>query len=80
MVRFVLLAVLAVTALADDFPIVQTKLGFLRGLQTERGQKFLGIPFAEPPARWAEPGPKTLWKGVRNALYYGPDCASECVH
>ena len=33
---------------------------------------FKGIPFAEPPARFAAPGPVAAWDGTRDALSYGP--------
>jgi para-nitrobenzyl esterase len=33
---------------------------------------FKGIPFAEPPARFAAPGPVGSWAGTRDALDFGP--------
>jgi len=68
------------TARAQDDPlVVTTTSGQVRGMtRMQGGAKFLGIPFAQPPAgelRWREPLPPKPWKGVRDARAYGAPCA-----
>ncbi|KAI4888538.1 hypothetical protein NFI96_013034, partial [Prochilodus magdalenae] len=59
-----------------DGPVVQTKLGALKGeYVTAKGKdtvihSYLGVPFAKPPVgplRLAPPQPAEAWKGVRDA-------------
>jgi para-nitrobenzyl esterase len=53
---------------------IQTSGGVLRGVQRERHQVFLGIPYAAPPVgelRFAAPRPAAAWAGVRDALGFG---------
>jgi para-nitrobenzyl esterase len=55
--------------------LVQTKLGEVRGRQTEGVVAFKGIPYAAPPFgadRFAPPRAHEPWHGVRDALDYGP--------
>ncbi|XP_072173709.1 cholinesterase-like [Diadema setosum] len=35
---------------------------------------FLGVPYANPPARFAKPESKTPWTGERNATEFAPAC------
>lgn len=35
---------------------------------------FLGIPYADPPQRFAVPSPPEPWTEPRNATDYGPSC------
>jgi para-nitrobenzyl esterase len=54
---------------------VETKTGALRGFWRTHSAAFLGIPLAEPPCgdlRFLAPVPVTSWRGVRDALQYGP--------
>jgi para-nitrobenzyl esterase len=54
---------------------VRVEQGRLRGAPCEHGYRFLGIPYARPPAetgRFAAPQPARPWDGVRNAYEYGP--------
>src|SRR4051794_40935683 len=47
---------------------VDTALGRIEGLQRDRHQAFLGIPFAQPPTgkrRFGAPAPAQPWSGVR---------------
>lgn len=58
---------------------VQTANGVVegRGRQPSGVRIFLGIPFAQPPTgelRWREPQPLQNWKGVRQAVDFGPRC------
>uniref|UniRef100_A0A3B1IGG9 Carboxylesterase 2b n=1 Tax=Astyanax mexicanus TaxID=7994 RepID=A0A3B1IGG9_ASTMX len=59
-----------------DGPVVQTKLGALKGeYLTVKGKetvvhRYLGVPFAKPPLgplRLAPPQPAEAWEGVRDA-------------
>ena len=48
-----------------------------RGAQRSGVRIFRGIPFAQPPTgelRWREPQPVKNWKGVRQAVDFGPRC------
>lgn len=77
--------VLASTALAAD-PLlgiselrVHTQSGFIRGQNADDGkvQKWLGIPYAEPPIgehRWQAPLPHSAWKDERQANKFGNAC------
>lgn len=62
-------------------PVVQTKLGSLRGaFLTVKGKEtvvnsYLGVPFAKPPVgplRLARPQPAEKWQGVRDATKQPP--------
>ena len=71
-----LLAVLLISfsSLAQT-PQVNTKLGTLSGEKIGTIQRFLGIPFAQPPVgdlRWKAPQPVSPWQGVKSCVAYGP--------
>ena len=54
--------------------LVTTTYGKLEGLQKERHQAFLGIPFAAPPTgdrRFKAPEPPASWSGTREAKAWG---------
>ena len=54
--------------------VVTVEQGRLRGAACEHGYRFLGIPYARPPAetgRFAAPQPARPWDGVRDARRYG---------
>ena len=54
--------------------VVRTHQGRVRGVPTEHGYRFLGIPYARPPAetgRFAALQPARPWDGVRDADKYG---------
>ncbi|XP_062317145.1 cocaine esterase isoform X2 [Osmerus eperlanus] len=62
--------------MSKDSPVVQTKLGGLRGQYVEvKGKEtlvhaYLGVPFAKPPVgplRLAPPQPTDGWEGLRDA-------------
>ena len=53
-------------------PQVRVTAGLLRGRLEPGLVVFKGIPFAEPPARFAAPEPVAGWDGTRDALSYGP--------
>ncbi len=66
----------------DDRPVVATSAGAVRGswrpadgVSEPRVAVFKGIPYAEPPVgglRFAPPQPRRPWKGVLDALEFGP--------
>jgi para-nitrobenzyl esterase len=53
-------------------PKVRVTAGALRGRVDSGLVVFKGIPFAEPPARFAAPARVEVWDGTRDALSYGP--------
>ena len=53
-------------------PEVRAAAGALRGRLESDVVVFQGIPFAEPPARFAAPQPVEAWDGTRDAVSYGP--------
>ena len=58
--------------------LIATEQGFVRGLETQSVDKFLGIPYAAPPVgdlRWKPPQPHASWSGVLNATKFGSHCA-----
>lgn len=58
--------------------IVSVKNGALKGLTENGVSSFKGIPFAAAPIgelRWRAPQPFPNWRGVRDAIKYGADCA-----
>ncbi|CAH1398685.1 unnamed protein product [Nezara viridula] len=73
---------LAITAFADDAPVVETTAGSVRGFtSTSRSGRqywsYRGIPFAKPPLgklRFRPPEEPEPWTGIRNATEHGPFC------
>ncbi|KAG1938284.1 uncharacterized protein ces2b [Pimephales promelas] len=70
----------------NEGPVVQTKLGSLRGaFLTVKGKEtvinsYLGVPFARPPVgslRLARPQPADKWQGVRDATKQPPMCIQD---
>ena len=58
-------------------PVVRVEAGQLRGVDARGVERFLGVPFAQPPVgplRWRAPQPTPVWAGVRDAIDYGHDC------
>jgi para-nitrobenzyl esterase len=53
-------------------PVVRWADGAVRGRLESDLMVFKGIPFAEPPARFAAPERVTAWTGTRDAFSYGP--------
>ncbi|HVW39968.1 MAG TPA: carboxylesterase family protein [Amycolatopsis sp.] len=59
----------------EAFRVVSTPGGELRGRSDGRVAEFLGIPYGAPPVgglRFAPPRPASGWRGVRDALAFGP--------
>jgi para-nitrobenzyl esterase len=58
--------------------VVQTDKGAVRGMFSGDAREFLGIPFAAPPVgalRWRPPQPAARWRGIRDAVTPGSNCA-----
>lgn len=58
-------------------PVAQIESGTLKGASEGGVERFLGVPFAQPPVgplRWRAPQPTPAWTGVRDAIDYGHDC------
>ncbi|WP_371649544.1 MULTISPECIES: carboxylesterase/lipase family protein [unclassified Streptomyces] len=63
-----------------DPAVVSTDAGRLRGVVTDRGRAFLGVPFAAPPVgerRWRPPQPVAAWTGIRDAAHFADACAQQ---
>jgi para-nitrobenzyl esterase len=62
-----------------DAPVVHTKSGALRGVESRGAvESFLGVPYAAPPLgnlRWRPPQEATAWHGIREATHYSNPCA-----
>jgi len=54
-------------------PVVQLKVGRLRGLKEGKTSSFLGIRYAEAE-RFGQPKPAPAWDGIKNAQVFGPVC------
>ena len=74
-------AVSSALALRDDSrPTATVDSGVLVGTSTSaptvasKVNKFLGIPFAKPPARWKLPEKPDSWQGSREATQFGNAC------
>src|SRR5687768_13953314 len=58
-----------------DGPMVRTTSGLVRGLGSDGGYTFLGVPYAAAPVgplRFAPPATPKRWNGVRDAVRFGP--------
>lgn len=67
----------AAGAAETSAPIATTRFGDVRGAVEEGIQIFKGIPYGAPTGgrnRFMPPQPPKAWKGVRDALAYGPAC------
>ncbi len=51
----------------------RTTAGRVRGLERDGVHRFLGVPYAAPPVRFAAPAPAPRWDGVRDATKPGPN-------
>jgi para-nitrobenzyl esterase len=74
LILFCLVASVSPAAMRD---IVKLETGALKGTFANGITAFKGIPFAAPPVgalRWQPPKPAPHWKGVREALEFGPRC------
>jgi para-nitrobenzyl esterase len=63
---------------AQGGPVATTRFGDVRGTVDDGINIFKGIPYGAPtdgPNRFMPPREPKPWKGVRNALDYGPSCS-----
>lgn len=66
----------------DEYPIVHTRSGDVRGQAFKVWRYFQRIPFAAPPIgaqRWRSPQPAPHWRGVRDATQPAPACMQASV-
>jgi carboxylesterase type B len=69
----------AATATTSTRPVVTINTGMIQGKSVDGVDRFLGIPYAQPPTgslRWRPPRPAQAWAGVRQATRYGHRCAA----
>ncbi|GAA0602637.1 carboxylesterase/lipase family protein [Kutzneria viridogrisea] len=59
-------------AAATEEVIARTALGRLRGLRQGGVCVWRGVPYAQPPERFAPARPVQPWQGVRSATEFGP--------
>jgi len=66
----------------NDPYTVQTKNGAVKGFTETVGpasaRAFYGIPYANPPTRWADPVPVDNWQGVKDATQFSNACPQQC--
>jgi para-nitrobenzyl esterase len=66
---------LAMSAVVEESPIVETRSGKVRGSSRDGVSNFKGIPYGQSTAganRFLPPVAATPWTGVRDVLAYGP--------
>ncbi len=74
---------MAATAAAGVPDTVKVDTGRVRGTVNSGVTSFKGIPFAAPPVgalRWKAPQPAAPWKGVREAVEFGPRCMQGSIY
>jgi para-nitrobenzyl esterase len=74
LILFCLAAAVSPAAVRDR---VKVETGVVKGAVDNGVAAFKGIPFAAPPVgalRWKAPQPAPHWKGVREAVEFGPRC------
>jgi len=67
----------AAVCAAADGPTAKTAQGTVVGFSTERGEEFLGVPYARTPVgdlRWKAPAEAASWSGDRDAKTLPPAC------
>jgi len=64
----------AAPAEAQAAPIARTAYGRVCGAETGGVLAFKGVRYGAPPERFRAPRPPQSWRGVRDALRFGPAC------
>uniref|UniRef100_UPI00358E5C44 fumonisin B1 esterase-like isoform X2 n=1 Tax=Myxine glutinosa TaxID=7769 RepID=UPI00358E5C44 len=59
---------------AYTFTDLRVPCGSIRGLHTSMGYSFLGVPYAQYPARWTAPQYPVSWNDTYFATKQGPAC------
>lgn len=57
--------------------LVPTTSGPVRGVATDKGRYWKGIPYATPPVgnmRWQNPMPASIWTQPKDTSAFGPAC------
>jgi para-nitrobenzyl esterase len=73
----VVAALLCVRPAVAQIGIVSVTGGRVEGVTADGVTSFKGIPFAAPPVgnlRWRAPQPVRLWKGIKKADRFAPEC------
>ncbi|KAF8143469.1 carotenoid ester lipase precursor [Mycena galopus ATCC 62051] len=79
-ILFTLSATLIVTCIANaKGPTVTLNYGVFEGAIDGNLSKFLGVPFAQPAARFSLPEVPTPLHGVQNATAFGPACPQQAL-
>ncbi|MXP46031.1 carboxylesterase family protein [Altererythrobacter luteolus] len=58
----------------EEPPVLELSTGQLKGARAGGVCTFLGVPYADPPERFALPAPRTPWRQIRDATQPG-SCA-----
>ncbi|SDG83351.1 para-nitrobenzyl esterase [Vibrio xiamenensis] len=64
-------------AVNDNDLIVKTQSGTVQGASTSVANRWLGMPYAQPPVgklRWKSPQPVMAWQGIKQATQFGDSC------
>ncbi|KAJ7700755.1 Alpha/Beta hydrolase protein, partial [Mycena rosella] len=61
-------------------PIVTLPYAMFQGVDDGNLTKFLGVPFAQPVARFEAPKPPTLLRGLQNATAFGAACPQQALN
>ncbi|REE95201.1 carboxylesterase/lipase family protein [Thermomonospora umbrina] len=70
-------SVLPAVPAAADQPTVRTESGVVQSATEAGADRYLGLPYAQPPTgslRWRPPEPAARWRGVRQATQAPPRC------
>ena len=62
------------SASAQETPVARTSHGRVRGMRTGDTLTFRGIRYGAPTQRFQPPSAPRPWRGIRDALAYGPAC------
>lgn len=61
-------------------PEARTTAGRVRGVEKDGVLRYLGVPYAAPPVRFAAPEPVPRWDGARDATAPGPNAPQPPMH
>jgi para-nitrobenzyl esterase len=81
--KLILFCIAAAVSPAAVPDLVRVDTGRVKGVVSNGVTAFKGIPFAAPPVgalRWKAPQPAPDWKGVREAIDFGPRCMQASIY